>query len=113
MDGPSRGEFDLLKNRVDALENQLAMFKKQIDAIIMKMKGMKGGSGAGAAGADQGQVDAIIDELKKLRAEFEAHRDHVLPNLNDLNTTMPTKADKSDLEDLENRLMEQMRDAIA
>ena len=25
---------------------------------------------------------------------------------------MPTKADKSDLEDLENRLMEQMRDAI-
>lgn len=111
MDCPSRGEFDLLKNRVDALENQLAMFKKQIDAIIMKMKGMKGGNGA--AGADQGQVDAIIDELKKLRAEFEAHRDHVLPNLKDLNTTMPTKADKSDLEDLENRLMEQMRDAIA
>lgn len=76
------------------------------------MKGMKSGGGSGT-GADQGQVDAIIDELKKLRAEFEAHRDQVLPNLNDLNTTMPTKADKSDLEDLENRLMEQMRDAIA
>ena len=58
-------------------------------------------------------IDAIIDELKKLRAEFGAHRDQVLPNLDDLNTTMPTKADKSDLEDLENRLMEQMRDAIA
>jgi len=28
FDSPSRGEFDLLKNRVDALENQLAMFKK-------------------------------------------------------------------------------------
>ena len=59
------------------------------------------------------EVTFDFDELKKLRAEFEAHRDHVLPNLNDLNTTMPTKADKSDLEDLENRLMEQMRDAIA
>ena len=88
------------------------MFKKQIEGILQRMKGMKSGGGFGA-GADQGQVDAIIDELKKLRAEFEAHRDQVLPNLNDLNTTMPTKADKSDLEDLENRLMEQMRDAIA
>lgn len=76
------------------------------------MKGMKSGTGTGS-GADQGQVEAIIDELRKLRAEFEAHRDQVIPNLNDLNQTMPTKADKSDLEDLENRLMEQMRDAIA
>ena len=89
------------------------MLKKQIDTILLKMKGMQPGPRAGSGGADQGQVDAIIDELKKLRAEFEAHRDQVLPNLNDLNTTMPTKADKSDLEDLENRLMEQMRDAIA
>lgn len=74
---------------------------------------MKTGAGGASGGADQAQIDAIIDELKKLRAEFEAHRDQAVANLNDLNTTMPTKADKSDLEDLENRLMEQMRDAIA
>ena len=113
FDGPSRGEFDLLKSRVEALENQIAMFKKQLDTLIQRMKGVKTGAGSGAGGADQGQVNAIIDELKKLREEFEAHRDQTNGNLNDLNQTMPTKADKSDLEDLENRLMEQMRDAIA
>ena len=52
FDSPSRGEFDLLKSRVDALENQLAMFKKQLDTLIMRMKGVKTGAGTGAGGAD-------------------------------------------------------------
>ena len=52
FDSPSRSEFDLLKSRVDSLENQIGMLKKQIDAIILKMKGMKSGPSTGAAGAD-------------------------------------------------------------
>lgn len=35
-------------------------------------KKVKGGMGGGA---DQGMVDRLIDELQKLRQEFEEHRD--------------------------------------
>ena len=100
----------MLKSRVDALENQFSNLKKQIDAILQKLKGLKASPGAG--GADQDLVDKCIDEIKKLRAEFEAHRDKALKDLNDLNTEMPNKADKIDLINLENRLMDQMRDMM-
>lgn len=57
-------------------------------------------------------VDRLVEELSKLRAEFEAHRDQANKNLNELNHLMPTKADKQDLIDLENRIMDQLRDMI-
>ena len=57
-------------------------------------------------------MNRLAEELNKLRAEFEAHRDLANRNLNELNQTMPTKADKQDLVDLENRIMDQLRDMI-
>jgi seryl-tRNA synthetase len=47
FDSPTRQEFELLKSRVDALENQLSNLKKQIDGILQKLKGLKASPGAG------------------------------------------------------------------
>lgn len=44
LDCPNRGEFDLLKTRVDQLENFVANIRKQMEGILNKMKGMSGGS---------------------------------------------------------------------
>ena len=49
FDSPTRQEFELLKSRVDALENQLSNLKKQIDGILQKLKGLKASPGAGGA----------------------------------------------------------------
>jgi len=57
-------------------------------------------------------LDRCIEELNKLRAEFEAHRDEANRNLDQLNNEMPNKADKKDLFDLENRIMEKLKDMI-
>jgi len=57
-------------------------------------------------------VDKCIDEIKKLRAEFEAHRDQANNNLREINDTLPNKADKIELLELENRLMDRLRDMI-
>jgi len=45
-------EFNLLRSRVDAIENQLASLRKAFGDLEKKMRGMKGGGGA-----DQGLVD--------------------------------------------------------
>ena len=66
---------------------------KIIDGINKKLKGVSTG-GSAAAGADSELVDRLVDDLQKLREEFEAHRDQSNRNLSDLNQTMPTKADK-------------------
>lgn len=110
MDGPSRGEFDTLKQRVDALENKIANIMKIMDGINKKLKGVQSGSAAG--GADQELVDRLSEDLERLREEFEAYRDQSQRNLGDLNQQMPTKADKQDLIDLENRIMDQLREMI-
>jgi hypothetical protein len=65
---------------------------KIIDGINKKLKNASFGSGNG--GADQEQVERLMEDLSKLREEFEAHRDGANRNLNELNQTMPTKADK-------------------
>ena len=39
-------------------------------------------------------VDRLIDELQKLRREFEEHRDQANQHINNINNILPTKADK-------------------
>ena len=107
MQFPSIEDFNLLRGRVDSLENQLATLRKALGDLEKKVKGVRGGGGA-----DQGLVDKCIEELNTLRAEFEAHRDEANRNLDQLNAEMPTKADKKDLLDLENRIMDKLRDMI-
>jgi uncharacterized coiled-coil DUF342 family protein len=108
MQFPSIEDFNLLRGRVDSLENQLSNLRKAMGDLEKKIKGgMRSGGGP-----DQGLVDKCIDELNTLRAEFEAHRDEANRNLDQLNAEMPTKADKKDLLDLENRIMDKLRDMI-
>jgi uncharacterized coiled-coil DUF342 family protein len=90
MQFPTVEEVNLLRNRVDKLENQLIALKKVYGDLEKKLKGMRTGGG----GADQELVERALDELAKLRAEFEAHRDQANNNLDRLNQEMPTKADK-------------------
>jgi hypothetical protein len=69
-----------------------------------RIKGMKVMGGDG--GVSQDVIDSLMGEIRKLRDEFEAHRDISNNNLNNLNNEMPNKADKKDLIDLENRIMD-------
>ena len=46
MHFPSVDEFNLLRSRVDAIENQLASLRKAFGDLEKKMRGMKGGGGA-------------------------------------------------------------------
>ena len=73
MSFPSLDDFMRLKERVDKLESQVASLKKIFGDLEKKIKNLNVGSGGG--GADQELVDRLYDELNKLRAEFEAHRD--------------------------------------
>lgn len=107
MQFPSLEDFNLLRGRVDSLENQLATCRKALSDMEKKLKNQRSGGGA-----DQGLVDKCVEELNSLRAEFEAHRDEANRNLDQLNAEMPTKADKKDLLDLENRIMDKLRDMI-
>ena len=107
MQFPSIEDFNLLRGRVDSLENQVATLRKALGDLEKKLKTQRSGGGA-----DNGLVDKCIDELNTLRAEFEAHRDEANRNLDQLNAEMPTKADKKDLLDLENRIMDKLRDMI-
>ena len=101
-------EFNLLRSRVDAIENQLASLRKAFGDLEKKLRGMKTGGG----GADQALVDQLSEELEKLRKDFEDNKATHNQRLNNLEDEMPTKADKSDLVDLENRIMEKLRDMI-
>lgn len=107
MQFPSIEDFNLLRGRVDSLENQLASLRKAFGDLEKKMKGVRSGGGA-----DAGLVDKCVEELNNLRAEFEAHRDEANRNLDQLNAEMPQKADKKDLKDLEHRLMLKLEDMI-
>lgn len=57
-------------------------------------------------------VDQLNDELERLRADFEKHRDFAEKEITNLNHEMPNKADKQDLIDLENRLLDKLRDMM-
>ena len=69
-------------------------------------------SGGSQQGFDQDIIDSLVDDLKKLREEFEAHKDLTNNSIGVLNNEMPNKADKQDLIDLEKKLMDQLKDMI-
>lgn len=103
----TKDELNLLRSRIDNLETMISGIRKSLNDLEKKMKNQKVGGGA-----DQDAVDAIVDELQKLRKEFEEYRDTSNKRINSLENEMPLKANKSDLEDLENRIMEKLRDMI-
>lgn len=102
-------DFNALKQRVDRLESSCAALKKAYGDLEKEMKKLKQPE---SGGANQEQVDRLFDELSRLRAEFEQHRDFAQKHITDLNHEMPHKADKQDLIDLENRLLDKLREMI-
>ena len=104
---PTVEDFSLLRNRVDKLENGVANLRKQLEDLLKRMKGMNG-----TGGADADTLARCIDELNKLRQEFEAHRDHANAHIENINNILPTKADKQDLIDLQNSILDKLRDMI-
>ena len=59
--GVSQEDFDLLKGRVDKLENMIQGMHRKLQEMEKKLKGVGGG------GADQDVVDRLSDELARLR----------------------------------------------
>lgn len=93
MKYPSIGEFNTLKVKFEKHESEHSSLKKLVKEIEKRLKDLNI-QGGGGGGADQESIDRLLDELNKLREEFEAHRDHANTNIDDLNLKMPTKADK-------------------
>lgn len=105
---PSMDEFNTLKNRVEKIENSNQALKKAYGDLEKEIKKLK----IPDSGANQDQVDRLQDELARLRAEFEQHKEWATQNIENLNHEMPHKADKQDLIDLENRILDKLRDMI-
>lgn len=105
---PSMDEFNTLKNRVEKIENSNQALKKAYGDLENQIKRLKIPDG----GANQEQVDRLTDELARLRAEFDQHKEWSTQNIENLNHEMPHKADKQDLIDLENRILDKLRDMI-
>lgn len=97
-----------LKSRMDKAESGNASLRKAYGDLESLLKSMQQPEG----GANQDQVDRLNDELARLRAEFEQHRDYAQKHLGDLIQEMPHKADKQDMIDMENRLLDKLREMI-
>lgn len=104
---PSMDDFKMMRSRQDSLENQVASLRKAVGELDKRMRNLKPGGGA-----DEGVLNKCVEELQRLRAEFEAHRDHTNRNMDHVLNELPQKADKKELYDLENRIMEKLKDMI-
>ena len=60
---PTFDEVDLLRTRIDKLENQISAMRKSLSDIEKKLKGLTVQGG----GADGELLEKCIDELRKLR----------------------------------------------
>ena len=104
--GVSQEDFDLLKGRVDKLENMIQGMHKKLQDMEKKLKGVGGG------GADQDMVDRLADELARLRSDFENYSGSTDNRLMNIENILPIKADKTDLSDLQNSILDKLRDMI-
>lgn len=104
----SMDDLNDLKSRMDKAESGNASLRKAYGDLESLLKSMQQPEG----GANQDQVDRLNDELARLRAEFEQHRDYAQKHLGDLIQEMPHKADKQDMIDMENRLLDKLREMI-
>ena len=99
------------------LESASAALKKAQGDAEKEIKKLRlnrghGGPSNGMNSASLDQVERLNDELAKLRAEFNKHRDYALKHIGDLDAEMPHKADKQDIIDLENRIMDKLREMM-
>ena len=64
---PSVDDFRMLRSRLDISENQINNLRKLIAELEKRIKNMK-------VGGDT-NLQPLLDEMSKLRSEFETHRD--------------------------------------
>jgi chaperonin cofactor prefoldin len=60
---PTVDEVDLLRTRIDKLENQMSAMRKSLSDMEKKLKGLTVQGG----GADADLLEKCVDELRKLR----------------------------------------------
>lgn len=85
----------MLENTTGVLNKALAELKKEVERLKMLNRGPKGSQGApGANGISQDQLASLLDELARLRNDFEEHKDYAQRHISALDSQMPTKADK-------------------
>lgn len=87
---PSVDDFNTLKHRIDKIESSNNTLKKSYGDLDNQLKQVK----QPESGANQEQVDRLTDELARLKAAFEEHRDYAQKNVSELVHEMPHKADK-------------------
>jgi hypothetical protein len=103
----SLDDINIVKLRIESLENRFNEFLKKMHMLEAKISGS---TPVPVSNLDIN--DKFINELVALRQEFEQHKLEVFKNLHVLNVTLPTKADKMDLEDLETRLCDKLNDVL-
>lgn len=89
---------------MDISENQINNLRKVIAELEKRIKNMK-------IGGDT-NLQPLIEEMSKLRSEFEQHRDQANAHFEFLNQEMPLKAYKTDLLDLEISIMNKLKQTI-
>jgi hypothetical protein len=105
----------LLRSRVDKLENALSSLRKIIADLEKRIKtiAIGGGSGGGGSGgASQEIIEHLLEELRKLRVEFDDVKYSFDGRLDALEKEMPLKAYRTELVDLENRILDKLREMI-
>lgn len=106
LEFPSKEDFNLLRSRVDSLENLMAALRKAIGDIEKRMKGLGGG------GADPMALQNLEEEVERLKKELTAHKEQTGKHFILIDGILPTKADKADLIDLQNSILDKLRDMI-
>jgi len=103
----------LLRSRIDKLENAFSSLRKTIAEIEKRIKTIAiGGSGGGSGGASQELIEHLLEELRKLRVEFDDVKYSYDGRLDALEKEMPLKAYRTELVDLENRILDKLREMI-
>ena len=103
----------MLRSRVDKLENAFSSLRKTIAEIEKRIKTIAiGGSGGGSGGASQELIEHLLEELRKLRVEFDDVKYSYDGRLEALEKEMPLKAYRTELIDLENRILDKLREMI-
>ena len=102
-------EINLLRSRIDGVDNNLVATRKNVTDLDKKVKIIYSKN---RDSCDQAAIDKIVAEVKQLKSDFEDLKEDATQKLNFYEEEFPMKAYKSDVLDAENRLMLQFKDIL-
>lgn len=95
------------------MENALSSLRKTISEIEKKIKTIAlGSSGGGSGGASQELIEHLLEEMRKLRVEFDDLKYSYDVRICYLEKEMPLKAYRTEMIELENRILDKLREMI-